>query len=209
MTRSSVMHDHHGVQIGLKDDCDPAIVEDYYRKRVTWYQQRSSGSAAVSGRDQFDDRSYLVLASDGRQCLGGLRATVRRPGDGTVLPTEHLFRGLDLASLFPGVDLARPHAELSKLVISSGDGPLALTNNIAFDLLNFVLREKNPAPDVAWVLMSCNRRTARLYEALTRRIGLKKHDIAEIPASLIPAAIQEVAKGDASVVLLAHLETHG
>jgi hypothetical protein len=201
------MHDPTGVQIGFKDDFDQAIVEDYYRKRVTWYQRRISGSAAVSGRDQFDDRSYLVLASDGRQCLGGLRATVRRPGDGTVLPAEHVFRGLDIASLFPGVDLARPHAELAKLVISSDEGPLALTNNIAFDLLTFVLREKNPAPDLAYVLMACNRRTARLYEALIRRIGLKQHGIAEIPVSCIPAAIHEIAKGDASAILLADLET--
>src|SRR5262245_16506924 len=113
------MHNPTAVQIGLQDDFDPAIVDDYFRKRVTWYQQRISGSAAVSGRDEFDDRSHLVLASDGRQCLGGLRATVRRPGDGRLLPTEHIFRGLDLASLFPGIDLTQPHAELSKLVIAS------------------------------------------------------------------------------------------
>ncbi len=191
-----------GIRIAFDREFDPSILDDYFRKRVAWYEQRIAASSAVSGRDEFDDRSYIVLASDGRQCFGGLRATVRRPGDTSLLPTEAVCRGLRIADLFPEADLAgRPHAELAKLVITTDDGPPAFTNDLAFRLLHFLLRERNPEPDVAYALIAGSRRHARLYQGLGHLMGLRGVSRI-IPRALIPESYQAVTNGDDATILL-------
>ena len=190
------------IRIGFHTEFDPSILDDYFRKRLAWYEQRLAASPAVSGRDEFDDSSYIVLASDGRECLGGLRATVRRPADRWSLPTERVCAGLRIADLFPEVDLAgAPHAELAKLVITSDSGPPAFTNDLAFRLLHFLLKERNPEPDVAYALIAGSHRHARLYRGLGRMMGLAPISRA-IPRAVIPASYQAVTNGEDATILL-------
>jgi hypothetical protein len=197
------------VRFGFPHEFDPAIVQDYFRKRVEWYEKRIAAPLETSRRDEFDDRSHIVLATDGRQCLGGLRATVRRPGDRRPLPTEVICSGLRISDLFPEVDLQnQPHAELSKLVIVSDAGPLAFGNDLAFRLLHFLLRERNPEPDVLYALIGGSRRHARLYRGLGRLMGLRPL-VRSIPVNLIPRSYQAITKGSDAVLLLFRLHEEG
>lgn len=196
------------IRIGFNTDFEPSILDDYFQKRIAWYEQRLAVSRKVSGRDEFDDSSYIVLASDDRECLGGLRATVRRPGDKWLLPTERVCAGLHVADLFPECDLAgRPHAELAKLVITSISGPPAFTNDLAFRLLHFLLKEHNPEPDVAYALIAGSHRHARLYRGLGRMMGLDSISRA-IPRAMIPASYQAVTNGEDATILLFPLRTN-
>jgi hypothetical protein len=190
------------VRVGFRQDFDAAVLEDYFRKRVEWYERRLDAPATASQKDEFDERSHIVLATDGRQCLGGLRATVRRPDDVRPLPTERVCGGLNVFELFPDVDLPHtPHAELSKLVIVSDDGPPPFTNDVGVRLLRFLLLEANPEPDVAYALIGGGRRHARMYTHLGRLMGLRAIS-RPIPLALVPEDYRRVAGGDEAVLLL-------
>jgi hypothetical protein len=198
------------VQLGFHHEFAPSIVQDYFRKRAEWYERRIAAPPEASRRDDYDDRSHIVLASDGRQCLGGLRATVRQPGDPRLLPTERLCAGLSVFELFPEAGLRdRPHAELSKLVILSDDGPPSYTNDLAFRLLHFLLKERNPEPGVEYALISASRLHSRMYRGLGRMMGLRPV-VRELPLELIPECHHAaIAMGNGAVLLLFPLHGEG
>lgn len=95
---------------------DPALLHQYYRLRVEMYY-RVLGTRDFSEReDPYDRISHILIARQGKLCLGGCRITVREPGEDLALPMEN--EHFHLKSVFPGLKLDRvAHAELSRFAI--------------------------------------------------------------------------------------------
>lgn len=191
------------IVVEFADRLPPAVRADYLAKRTGWFLERAKLPGYDAGSDEYDAVSYTVLATDGRECLGGVRATVRSPGDALPLPMEAQCRGLALPGLFPQLGLDRlPYAEFSKLLVCGGGRPLSFTNDVALRLFRFLLIEHNPRPDVGYVFSWSNQRCDRLYRALGDAFGLEQF-AAAIPADILPEAIrlgEADRPGGASVV---------
>jgi hypothetical protein len=165
----------------------PHILESYFDKRAAWYQQRLNLPHRHARRDKFDDCSHIVLATDGEECVGGLRATVRWPSQVGPLPMEVLCPRLRLQDVYPDLRLeSTPHAEISKLIVHSSRGPLSFHNKIAERLLEFLLLTDNPEPSVPFVFILAPRLQMRLYTAQARALGVN-FETRPVPEScLIP-----------------------
>lgn len=62
-------------------ECLPAVIRaDYFARRAAWFRHQAGVPDLATGRDEYDDLGYTVLATDGHECLGGVRVTGRRPG---------------------------------------------------------------------------------------------------------------------------------
>jgi hypothetical protein len=137
------------IQVTFAEMLAPEILENYFDKRAAWYQQRLNLSTRPLRKDQFDAKSYIVLATDGYECVGGLRATIRQPSKQHPLPMEEACPGLRLQDVFPELRLdSTPHAEISKLIVHSSQQSLTFQNGIADRLLKFMLITNNPEPTV-------------------------------------------------------------
>ena len=163
-----------------------AVVESYYLRRIDAFHRRMAAvRPGYGGRDEFDEVSHLVLATDGRGCVGGLRLTVRGPDRPALLPMEKECAGLDLVAMFPELPLAgSPHAELSRMVIGAIEQPTGYSNTVAERLFEFLWGRGNPRPDVRYVFSLSSRLHQRLFRALARLNGV---DCVERP---LPAALQ-------------------
>lgn len=177
--------------VDFADRLPPAIRRDYLARRTSWFVERAGVPNYAAGPDAYDDVSYTVLATDGQECLGGVRATVRFPGDPMLLPLEKQCRGLYLPRLFPQLRLDEtPHAEFSRLLVQAHGRPLALTNDIAYRLFRFLLLEQNPQPAVRYVFSWSNQRSDRLYQRLGNAFGLEQV-VVPVPDELVPEALRQ------------------
>jgi hypothetical protein len=125
-------------------------------------------------RDEFDANSHIVLATDGEECLGGLRANIRRSCLGARLPMEILCPGLRLENVFSDLGLeCTPHAEISKLIVHSSRHPLLFQNDIMVRMLKFMLVTNNPDPTVPLVFILAPKLQMRIYTSQARALGVK------------------------------------
>lgn len=175
------------ITVTFADQLAPEILENYFDKRAVWYQQRLNLPTRHARRDEFDAHSHIVLATDGAECVGGLRATVRQSSLGARLPMEILCPGLRLESVFPDLGLeTTPHAEISKLIVHSTRHPLLFQNDIVDRLLKFTLFTHNPEPTVPLVFILAPRLQMRIYTSQARALGVN-FETRQVPeACLIP-----------------------
>jgi hypothetical protein len=161
------------ITVTFAEQLAPAILENYFDKRAAWYQKRLNLPVCPARRDAFDAASHIVLATDGQECVGGLRATVRRPFQAGSLPMEEAVPGLRLKDIFPELGLeSTPHAEISKLIVHSNRGPLTFQNGIVDRLLRFMLVTNNPEPSVPFVFIMAPRLQMRIYTSQARALGV-------------------------------------
>ena len=181
------------ITVTFADQLAPAILENYFDKRAAWYQQRLNLLVCPKRRDEFDDESCFVLATDGQECVGGLRATVRRPRQAGRLPMESCCPGLRLSDVFPDLDLeATPHAEISKLIVHSSRGPLSFQNGIVDRLLKFMLVTNNPEPTVPFVFILAPRVQMRIYTSQARALGVN-FETRLVPDTVLPGVLRPFA----------------
>lgn len=84
---------------------DPALLEQYYRIRETCFR-RELGIADFDGsEDARDRRSQILIARDGKRCIGGTRITGHHPGSLHPVPLQE--EGFDLVAALPGLRLAQ------------------------------------------------------------------------------------------------------
>lgn len=168
------------IEIDFAERLPPWLLQDYLARRADWYAHRNGLPASFGARDAFDDGSHIVLATDGRRCLGGARATVAAPGE--PLPMERLCPGLRLQDLFPEHGLPdEPRAEFSKLVVfENGD----LRNDLALRMFGFML-EHNPRPDVRFAFSICAEKRHAMYRFLARAHRLPCQ-ARRLPDALVP-----------------------
>jgi hypothetical protein len=175
------------ITIEFADQLAPHILENYFDKRAAWYQQRLNLPTRHARRDEFDANSHIILATDGQECVGGLRATIRRSSLGERLPMETACPGLRLESVFPDLGLeSTPHAEISKLIVHSTRHSLLFQNDIVDRLLRFTLFTHNPEPTVPLVFILAPRLQMRIYTSHARALGVN-FETRQVPdACLIP-----------------------
>ena len=181
------------ITVTFADQLAPAILENYFDKRAAWYQQRLNLPTRPVRQDEFDAESYIVLATDGQECVGGLRATVRRPSETGSLPMEETCPGLRLPAIFPELGLeSTSHAEISKLIVHSNLGPLSFQNGIVDRLLKFMLLTNNPEPTVPFVFIMAPRLQMRIYTSHARALGVN-FETRLVPDSMLPPVLQPFA----------------
>lgn len=97
---------------------DPQLVDEYCIMRERCYRE-SLGLMNFSGaEDTIDHASVLLLSLWYSDVIGGLRLTVRRPGESVKLPLE--VEGFYLNDLFPDLDLANETiCEVSRFAVLS------------------------------------------------------------------------------------------
>lgn len=181
------------ITVTFAEQLAPAILENYFDKRAAWYQQRLNLPTCPVRQDEFDAESYIVLATDGQECVGGLRATVRRPSEAGSLPMEEACPGLRLKDVFPELGLdSTPHAEISKLIVHSNRSPLTFQNGIVDRLLKFMLVTNNPEPSVPFVFIMAPRLQMRIYTSQARALGVD-FETRTVPDAWLPPVLRPFA----------------
>lgn len=95
---------------------DPGYLFQYYRLREEMFISVWGLEHFAGDKDEFDDRSDVMVARIGNHVIGGCRLTFSTPQDRSPLPIEkHAF---DLRALFPQLDLAQhTYVEISRMAI--------------------------------------------------------------------------------------------
>lgn len=163
----------NGVKIAFADEFAPHILEDYYNKRDSWAKERLGLPDAYHGfKDKFDDSSYIIVATDGHECLGGLRVSVCRAEKSDLLPME--AGGLRLHSLFPELSLGDVcYAEISRLIIKKGGDALSYENTIGYQLMQFLLGQEHSESDIQYVFSIAPKQQSRLYAMMAKLLQIK------------------------------------
>lgn len=147
------------------------IVQDYFQKREKWYQERNRLLNYTAPPDSFDDSGYLILASNGKECIGGFRATVSHGGN-PLLPMEQL--GMRIRDVFPEYDLTnKSYAEIGKLVIHSNHSTLRYTNKVLQELIRFTLEGAKKKYDIHYLFVFGWKEQLRLYKLMARHNKFK------------------------------------
>jgi hypothetical protein len=181
------------ITVAFANRLAPEILENYFDKRAAWYQQRLNLPTRHARQDEFDAHSHIVLATDGHECVGGLRATIRQSSLGKRLPMEIVCPQLRLENLFPDLGLEfTPHAELSKLIVHSSRHSLSFQNDIVDRLLRFTLFTHNPEPTVPVVFILAPKLQMRIYTSQARTLGLN-FDVRQVPEALLISELQAQA----------------
>ena len=184
---------NNDITIKFADQLAPAILENYFDKRAAWYQQRLHLPVCPKRQDEFDAESCFVLATDGHECVGGLRATLRRPSRQGPLPMEGACPGLRLKDVFPELGLeSTPHVEISKLIVHSSQRSLLFQNDIVDRLLKFMLVTNNPEPTVPFVFILAPRVQMRIYTSQARALGVN-FETRLVSETLLPAVLRPFA----------------
>lgn len=162
------------------------IVEDYYRKRSSIYQERLQLENFNGDKDTLDDQSFIVIATDGEQCIGGLRATVS--ANNTLLPLENY--GIRLTHLFPEFQLEnKTVVEISRLIVDSNSKDLHCHNNVLMNMLTFLLDHRNLVTEINYIFLCTGKAQIRLYRSFMNEFNLsefhKKIDQEKIPATFL------------------------
>lgn len=180
------------ITIDFAEKLAPQILENYFEKRAACYQ-RQFRLPSPPARDRFDARSYFALATNGNECLGGMRTTVRHSPAAGPLPMEVTCPGLCLKNLFPQLSLdTTPHAEISKLIVHSNEGLLSFQNEIVDRLLKFMLITNNPEPSVPFVFIVAPRLQMRLYTLQAKAMGVS-FDVRALPQENWPPELHPFA----------------
>lgn len=186
----------------------PRFLENYFDKRAACYQRQFNLPTPPKRQDKFDAESYIVLATDGQECVGGLRTTVRRSSHAGLLPMEVTCPGLRLQNVFPELDLdSTAHAEISKLIVHSNQGSLSFRNGIADRLLKFMLLTNNPEPSVPFVFILAPRLQMRLCSLQARAFGLNS-EIRPLPEAFWPPELHPFAPVSILACYLAPSRVH-
>ena len=181
------------ITVTFADQLAPAILENYFDKRAAWYQQRLNLPSCPVRKDEFDAESCFVLATDGHECVGGLRATIRRPSRQGPLPMEGACPGLRLKDVFPELGLeSTPHAEISKLIVHSSRHSLLFQNGIVDRLLKFMLVTNNPEPTIPFVFILAPRVQMRIYTSQARALGVN-FETRLVPDTVLPEVLRPFA----------------
>lgn len=190
------------ITVDFAERLPPALLAEYFELRNWWYGQRLGVKGDPAPRDEFDDTSTIVLATDGRRCVGGARVTVCEPEAPRRLPMETLCPGLRLARLFPDLPLATTaHAEFSKLVVARRDGAMSFRNTVANRIFGFLWGADNPRPDVRYAFSLAATSSSRIYRALADAHGLRWHAI-PAPREFVPAELDPVGRFSVQVYVL-------
>lgn len=180
------------ITVGFAERFPPALLAEYFELRNWWYGRRLGVRGDPAPRDAFDDTSTIVLATDGRHCVGGVRATVCDPEAPRRLPMEELCPGLRLATLFPDLPLAAvAHAEFSKLVVARRDGAMSFRNTVAERIFGFLWGPDNPRPDVRYAFSLAATSSSRIYRALADAHGLR-WEARPAPLEFVPPELDPV-----------------
>lgn len=163
--------DTTAVRVGLASEFPPAILDDYFRKRETWYVERRGIPDYNAGRDAVDDlpSTLIVLASDGQECLGGVRLTVHKPDDSEPFASELLLEGSKVRDIFPELDLRnRTIGEMSKLLIASRDGGLPFDNRILLRIAIYLLDLNRRGPRTQYAILTTPTRYVPIYQQIAK-----------------------------------------
>ncbi len=184
------------VRVGLADEFPPAILDDYFHKRQTWFVERRGTPDYDAGRDAFDDEpsSLIALASDGRECLGGVRLTIRTPRDNSPFPSEELLPGLAVREAFPDLKLDEVTVgEMGKLLIAGRQGSLPFNNRILLRIAVCLLGLNRAGPQAKYAFLSTQTRFVRIYQQIANVTRLPYQSYA-VPDSLIPSALSHLGE---------------
>lgn len=182
------------ITVNFAERFPPALLAEYFELRNWWYGRRLGVQGDPAPRDEFDDSSTIVLATDGLRCVGGARATVCEPESPRSLPMEALCPGLRLATLFPHLPLATvAHAEFSKLVVARRDGAMSFRNTVAERIFGFLWGADNPRPDVRYAFSLASTSSSRIYRALADAHGVRWEAV-PVPVEFVPPELDPVGR---------------
>ncbi len=187
------------IHVGPADEFPPAILDDYFHKRQSWYYQRRGIADLAAERDAFDEEGLIVLASDGTECLGGVRLNTRAPGDMRPFPSEVLLPGLSVRAAFPGLALdGVTVGEMGKLLIAGQTRGLPYNNRILLRMALCLLEMNRQGPQAHFAFLSTRTRALRIYRQIAKITRLPFETCA-VPQHLVPNKLHTL--GDVSLQL--------
>lgn len=108
---------------------DPALLHQYYHLRTRMFISVWGLKDFDAAEDFYDPISDILIARQGKLCVGGARLTFSYPGKRVVMPME--AAGFQLSELLPELDLEhRSYGECSRMAVL----PEFRTKEMAFQL---------------------------------------------------------------------------
>lgn len=168
------MNLHH---IDIAENLHPDIVDDYFFKRHASYknnafhknEQTTYDFTCYSDLIEVDE--VMVLASDERECIGGITITASDQGY-PLLPME--FKGFRLQDVYPEMDLeTNRYAEINNIYINPHQKSLQYNNKILFDLFHFAFQQIYTMDDIRYVFISGMKARLHLYQLMIERLDLE------------------------------------
>jgi hypothetical protein len=95
---------------------DPALIHQYFEIRSRLFISVWGLKECHGTKDEFDNANEMLIARQGRLCVGGARFTFATPEEPSMLPLEK--SGLNVKDLFPDLDLDNcKYGECSRFVV--------------------------------------------------------------------------------------------
>lgn len=140
---------------------DPALLHQYYRLREIMYRRMFNTDKFVGTEDVYDKVSHILIARQGKLCVGGARLTIREPYEDFLLPMES--ESFKLREQLPdhGLEYCR-HGEASRFAILEGFNEQEVMYN-----LSRLLCEKGLHEELRYVFAKSTLPMARNW----RKIG--------------------------------------
>lgn len=161
------------IQYGMTKD--EALIHQYLLLREEMFVKSWGLKSFSGGKDAFDDESDIILATIGKQCIGGCRLTFREPEAGTGLPLEN--EDFRLSNVFPDLPLNSVRiAEVSRLAIL----PDYQNSLVMLDLLRELFRF-GAKKHARYVFTLSPVPLARSYRKAVAQFGLKWEIMTKVP----------------------------
>lgn len=143
---------------------DPALLHQYYRLREIMYRRMFKTDKFVGTEDVYDKISHILIARQGKLCIGGARLTIREPYEEFLLPME--TEQFKLKEKLPqlGLEYGR-HGEASRFAIMEGYNEREVMYN-----LSKLLCEKGLQQDLRYVFAKSTYPMARNWRMIGNRI---------------------------------------
>lgn len=157
--------------IDSANNLPPKVVEQYFKERDQWNKIRNKAPEFHGYKDRFDDISHIIIATDGIQCFGGVRATISYHGS-QLLPMEQ--HGLRLKTMYPEFDLENSnYVEFSKFVVCQNSQALQFNNLVMYRLIQFSINHIQEAGGIQYLFCWGGKKHLRIYQIMGRFFNVK------------------------------------
>lgn len=152
---------------------DRALLHQYYRLREIMYRKLFNADLFVGEEQIYDKLSHILIARQGKLCVGGCRLTVREADETFALPME--APDFQLRTLFPEIPLDKVrHGQLSHFAILEGHRD----RNILY-ALSKIMYEKVINEGVHYVFAKSTLPLARNWRLIANSFGVKTTSICQ------------------------------
>lgn len=144
---------------------DPSLLHQYYKLRERMYRKFFNTEEFDGSEDVYDKVSHILIARQGKLCLGGCRLTIREPHEDFLMPME--VDGFKLKHALPKLTLDHcRHGEVSRFAVMEGEKE----REVMFSLAT-IIGEKAMQQDLEYMFVKSTYPMARNWRLIGNRVA--------------------------------------